>query len=200
MITVVEAPERIVSLEEAKAHLRVTGAADDNLIGIFLDAAQGKIDGPKGWLGRSLGAQTLELALCEFPHCIVLPFGPVTSVVSIKYDDADGTEQTLDSDAYRLAGNVIELASGGSWPAVHDQLNSVRIRYEAGTVPVPAEAKSAVLLMTGIFFSHAKRDAQLKKSTVEGVGSREWDMSGNFDIAANKAAVSLVSGLKVWTV
>lgn len=199
-VYVVTPPPAIVSLAEAKAHLRVTVEADDTLIGTFLAAAQGHIDGPGGWLGRSVGLQTLELRQDAFDGCITLPCGPIVSVSSVKYDDANGAEQTVDAADYYFAGNIIERTIGTSWPTVFRQRESVRVRYQAGYSTIPAPIKAAVLIMTGIFYSHAKRDAQLRRETVDGVGSREWDMSGTFDVAADRTVSALLTPYRAFSV
>jgi len=109
-----------------------------------------------GWLGRSLSKQTLELRRCGFPTWIDLQYGPVLSVVSVKYDDADGNEQTLDPSLYVVHGSIIARAPGAAWPAVRQGGESVRVRYEAGqarTLPDMAERQADQ--MRGIVASRA---------------------------------------------
>lgn len=162
-VIVITPPLRIVSLAAAKAHLRVDDDAEDTLIAAFSDAAQAHIDGPDGWLGRSLGKQTLELRRCGFPTYVELPFGPVLSVASVKYVDQDGVEQTLDPSAYAVHGNIVARAHGALWPRVRTELESVRVRYDAGypdtegaepKSTVPAPIVSAVKLMIGDLFEN----------------------------------------------
>ncbi|AZO77490.1 MULTISPECIES: head-tail connector protein [unclassified Bosea (in: a-proteobacteria)] len=162
-VVVVTPPLRIVALAAAKAHLRVDDDAEDTLIEAFSDAAQAHIDGPDGWLGRSLGKQTLELRRCGFPTWIELPFAPVVSVASVKYIDQDGAEQTLDPAAYAVHGDIVARAHGVSWPSVRTELESVRIRYDAGypdtegaepKSTVPAPVVSAIKLMIGDLFEN----------------------------------------------
>ena len=62
--TVVTPPAPIVTLEEAKAHLRVDHADEDALITAVVATATAWLDGPDGWLGRALGEQMLEV---DFP-------------------------------------------------------------------------------------------------------------------------------------
>lgn len=162
-IFVITPPPRIVSAADAKAHLRVDDDAEDALIQAFSDAAQAHIDGPDGWLGRSIGKQTLELRRCGFPTWIELPFGPVRSVASVKYVDPDGIEQTLDPSAYVVHGDIIACAHGVTWPGLRSERENIRIRYEAGypdtvgdapksTVPAPIVA--AIKLMIADLFEN----------------------------------------------
>jgi len=155
-VVVTSPPEPFVTLEEAKAHLRVEqdDTHEDALIEALIAAATGHIDGPEGWLGRAVGEQTLELRRCGFAACIELPYPPVTSVSAVVYDDADGIEQSLDNSVFRLYGPTLALAPGASWPATQSEPESVRVTYAAGYEEVPAPIKQAVLLMVGDMFKH----------------------------------------------
>lgn len=60
-VVVVSPPEPVISFEEAAEHLKLGGnQAERALVEGMIAAATATIDGPDGWLGRSLGAQTLE--------------------------------------------------------------------------------------------------------------------------------------------
>jgi len=148
----------VVSLAEAKKHVRAEDFTDDDsYIESLVAAATGTIDGPNGWLGRALVTQTLEWRGDDF-GCddIELPFPPISAIVSVKYDDTNGTEQTVSSGDYRLVGQPnkprIALAYGSSWPSIRWQGEAVRVRYTAGygaASAVPAPIRQAVLLMVG---------------------------------------------------
>ncbi|MBW6531922.1 head-tail connector protein [Sphingomonas sp. RRHST34] len=161
-VFVVIPPEPVVTLDEAKAHLKVDGSDEDALIEAYVAAATGHIDGPDGWLGRALGVQTLE-ARCDSASCrdvVSLPFPPVIELVSVSYLDRDGIEQMADlADVEQLGANII--ATGAAWPWVggSTRREAVRIRYRAGYAPdtsgaepkstLPAAIRAAILLMTG---------------------------------------------------
>lgn len=108
------AADEVVTLEEARAHLRVdayddpTSTAsppdqisdDDAWISAAIPAARAYCE---QYLGRALATQTVEIATTGFPArsvtdppgpAIILPFGPVQSVTSVDY---------LDQDAYDAA-------------------------------------------------------------------------------------------------
>lgn len=95
------AAELPVTLAEVKAFANVSINDDDTLLTSLLTAATAKTENRTG---TRLITQTLELYLDSFPGTggeIFLP-GPVQSITSVKYIDADGTEQTMDSaDYYR---------------------------------------------------------------------------------------------------
>jgi len=107
-------------------------------------------------ISRKLMPQTWELVVDYFPADEVrLPFGPLQSVVSIKYDDGDGFEQTLDPADYYLddASEVPWVFPTDDWPSdILDAVNSVRVQFIAGyanAASVPAQLKAAVHLKVG---------------------------------------------------
>ncbi|MGO4263911.1 head-tail connector protein, partial [Lysobacter sp. TAB13] len=117
-VVVITAPGSIISLEEAKQHLRVDHDIDDALITGLVAAAQQHIDGPEGWLGRAIGRQTLELRQCGFPQSVIaLPFPPHHEIAEVTYDDSLGAAQTLPPASYKLYGRELMPAPGMSWPA-----------------------------------------------------------------------------------
>ncbi len=149
---------------EAKEHLRVDESADDLLIARLILAARQDLDGREGRLmGVALMTQTWDLYLDAFPmNEICLPLRPLQEIVSIKYDDTNGTEQTVSSTDYIVdiasyRGRVV-LAPGKSWPAARDAINSVRVRFKAGygNTPeaVPAIYRQAMLLLIGHLYEH----------------------------------------------
>lgn len=151
-VLVITPPEPLVTLAEAKAHLRVTTGDEDVLIEGYIAAACAWIDGPNGWLGRSLADQTLEVWGSGFGACERLPYGPVTNITQVKYVDPTGNELTLAPEAYTLAAGHLTLAHGASWPAVRGDAEGVRVQYVAGTNPIPPQARQAVLLLVGQWF------------------------------------------------
>lgn len=163
-IVVIDHPNGFpVSLEEAKKHLHAEEFTDDDVyIEALIAAATGNIDGPAGSLGRALLTQTLEWRGDEFGYCdIRLAFPPIAEVLSVKYDDADGAEQEVSDDDYRLVGQPgmprVALAYGASWPTVRSQSEAVRIQYTAGygdAEDVPAPIKQAILLMVGHWYAN----------------------------------------------
>lgn len=175
-VVVITPPEvPLVSLADAKAHLRVEHDDDNDYIEGLVAAVTKTLDGPDGWLGRALITQTLEWRGDEFPACgdIGLPYPPIASISSVKHDDNDGAEQTVSSGDYRLVGQPsmprIALAYGSSWPSTRWQSEAVRIRYVAGygadPTDVPAPIRHAVLLMVADLYEN--RDATSEKPRTE---------------------------------
>lgn len=104
--------------------------------------------------GLALAPRTLEMALDAFPgddEEIELDMPPVSSVTSITYVDADGAEQTLDSETYALSTygkwpRSVRLTYGNSWPSTRDQKDAVQIRYVTGYASCPKAARQGMLL------------------------------------------------------
>lgn len=145
-----------ITLTEAKAHLRITGADDDTYITSLIVAAR---QGAEHITGRTLMAQTWELALDWFEDAIRLPRPPLTSITSVKYLDDAGALQTMSASAYLLDDHSeparLLPAYDTSWPATRTQANAVLIRYVAGyasAATVPQEIKNWMLLRIGMLY------------------------------------------------
>jgi len=159
-----------LTLAETKQHLRVDATDDDTLIASYIAAARNYCDGQYSWLGRALVTQTWELVIDTFPTSeIVIPLPPLQSVISVKYDDSSGVEQTVASTNYFVdnvsePGWVVPIASF-NWPTTLDGINAVRIRYIAGYPPdassppdlranIPFTIKAGMLLMIGNLYEN----------------------------------------------
>lgn len=157
-----------VTLSEAKAHLRVDHEIEDALIAGFIEAAVAYLDGWHGVLGRAIVTQTWELVLPAFPSCgIRLPLGPVSSVESIAYLDADGESQTLAEEVYTLDGERVVLAAGASWPTTAVAPAAVTVRWIAGDEACPAPLRHAILAVAADMYEH--RSAAISRATHDAV-------------------------------
>jgi len=126
----------LVTLDQAKAHLREDSDEFDDYIAACIAAAVGHLDGYSGVLGRALAEQTWVLHLDRFPiGPLRLPLPPLLAVESIAYIDTAGAAQTLSASVYKvLAGEraTLELAYGQSWPATRAESRAVSITYSCG--------------------------------------------------------------------
>lgn len=148
-----------VSLEEVKEHLRFTYDSEDSLI---LSRIKMITAFCEDQTQLSLMGKTLELIEPSFNCKIVLPRPPVQSIVSIKYLDVNGVEQTLAESEY-VVNNFDEQRAfvmpsyGKSWPDVLPGIDSVKIRYIAGYPSpsiVPEPLKLWILLQIGHWFEN----------------------------------------------
>ena len=196
-VVVVTPPEPVVSLEEAKLHLRVDGDGEDTRISSMIEAATTEIDGPDGWLGRALSRQTL----CAFPapcdwrllgdgrYGFELPYPPTRSqdavvVTAVSYTNSAGDTVGLVSGQWTISSATgAMLTSALSWGAA-----DLAITYETGT-PIPAGQSLAPIdsgLREGIF---------LRLTTLYG---REPDPRAAE--AAERAYDRSVNRLRIWRV
>ena len=167
-LRLVTAPTAVpVDVAAARAQVEVFGTGHDAKLEAMIAAAVGRLDGPRGILGRALIEQEWELALDAFPlGAIEVPLPPLRSVASITYIDSDGDLQTLAPSAYVVDTTsdpgVITPAYGTAWPASRSERNAVRIQFKAGfsadAAGVPAGIKQAILLRVADLFEH--REAQ----------------------------------------
>ncbi len=148
-----------VTVDEAKAHLRLEHALDDTFVGKLITAARQHVE-TVCW--RALLPQTWELRLDEFPagREISLAMGRVRSVTSLKYDDSNDAEQTVSPTDYIVDGAVparLVLRRVASWPGTNGEANCVRVRYEAGytdAADVPQSIKHGILLLISQMYEH----------------------------------------------
>lgn len=140
-----------VTLEEAKAHLRVDVADDDALITSLIGAATLEAE---HLMQRAIMPQTWTLTLDSFqqhrahywltkrpPQGIELNRPPVVGIVSVQYIDTAGVLQTLDPSKYKLIkgeySGAIVPAFGLQWPSVQRQPEAVQITFNAGYADAP---------------------------------------------------------------
>jgi hypothetical protein len=176
-VTVFDQPYALVTLDEVKIGLGEDGNERNALIDAMIMAAQGELDGPKGWLGISVAAQGIEYAADDFSAPICLPYGPVIAINEIRYLDADGAEQVLDAALYELAPDgAVVLADGASWPAVAARKAAVRVRYYAGIEdsfdPRIAIMKTAIILHVRMTMDGVERAAS--RSAIESIVRTMW--------------------------
>ncbi|WP_310619681.1 head-tail connector protein [Flexibacterium corallicola] len=173
--------EQVLSLEETKRHCRVDSSDFDTEIQALIDTATTHLDGYSGTLGRCLCNQEWQIQGSCFGYdiAITLPFPDVSSV-SVKYLDRDGQEQVFSDVNYELGnsylGSFIQLKSGVSWPEINGSLSAVSIQFVAGyggAEDVPADIKTAMLMMIGHWFEHSE-------SVAVGVGASEVPLSSQF--------------------
>lgn len=202
-VVVISGPAVVVQASEART-ARVFSADDgDDYVNALLAIAQAQIDGPTGWLGRAIGAQTLELR-CDyfgaFDTRLLCP--PVKQVVSVEVEGVNGS-QTVDPPIYRLVGLPerprLALVYGAVWPSFRPAEDAVRIRYEAGYVTVPAPIKHAIIMMAGVLRDAVPSDSgALKSETVEGVGRWDYALPDGAAEAMQKVAETLLSPYRVY--
>lgn len=149
-----------ISLAEVRSHMKIDSASENARLERLINAATGFYDGEYGLLDRAIVSQTWELHLDEFPASeIKMPLPPLISVTSVKYDDVNGVEQTVDSGDYYVdtvsqPGWIVPV-SGFCWPSTLDAINTVRVRFVAGYSTVPESMKLGLLNTVQLLFENA---------------------------------------------
>lgn len=159
-----------VTLEEMKAHLRVTDTASDSYISSLITAA-------RQWAEHYTGVRFVQRSfvwtLDEFPAdsrtALIFPVAPVDSVTSVTYLDTNGDSQTWSALLYRLSKDDhfprLLPAYGESWPSARDISDAVTVTFVAGYDPdsnspvdhaanVPAPVKHAIKLLCGHWYEN----------------------------------------------
>ncbi|MEY9674544.1 head-tail connector protein [Bradyrhizobium elkanii] len=150
-----------ITLDEAKAHLRVDhNDEDDTIQGMIVAAtiaAQNECQ-------RRFVTQTVEWVLQHW--CggrIVLPIAPVAKdgIVSITYTDLAGVEQTLPTEQYvvQTLGYTVRIIPpmGSIWPLVkRDAPEPIVIQFKVGTAvdQIEANVKAAIKLTLGHLYEN----------------------------------------------
>lgn len=155
VITPVASP--VIDLATLRAHLRLDLLGelthpDDALITAYLSAAR---EYAEHYTQRSVGAQTLELALDTFPDAgIELPLG-AASITSIKYTDSALDVQTISSADYTLDdySHTHWAIPVSTWPTPAEVANAVKVRYVTPAA-LPSAVHSALLLFVGHLYEN----------------------------------------------
>jgi len=158
----------VLTLAEAKLHLRVDGSDEDSLIAGYIAAAENLC---RAKTQRAIAQCTFQLALDSFPDSpIELQFPPLVSVQSIKYYDLDGVLQTIDPVDYFLDKVSepcwVSPAYGLTWPETQDRINAVLVDYTAGYLTVPDDLKVWMLLAIGFLYQN-RSTANIGSSVTE---------------------------------
>lgn len=106
------------------------------------------------YIKRAFIETTFRLTLDAFPSgAFYLPRPTLRSVTSVKYLDANGTQQTLSAsnytvDIYTEPGRIVP-AYGLSWPTHRQDTNSIEVIYKAGygttAGSVPRSVRDAII-------------------------------------------------------
>lgn len=120
-----------LTVDEAKARLRITSSDEDEVI-------LRMIAGATQWCERILGwrlcEQTWKIELDDFPTKIRIPYPPLQSITHIKYYDENNIQQTLSSSEYYVDSSSypgrIEYVT--SWPSYYDKPNTIEIQFVCG--------------------------------------------------------------------
>lgn len=149
-----------VTLDEAKAQVRVTGSDEDPLIQGYIAAATEYV---QGYQWSQLITATFVQRQDFFPPSISpisLYRNPNPVVTSIQYLDTGGVTQTLDPTLYVVDPYIVPAlivpAYTKFWPTSRWHINDVTVTYTAGYgasgAAVPQVTKQAILLLVSQWY------------------------------------------------
>lgn len=169
-LSLVAPPQAIpVTVDEAKAHLRVVGDEENALILGLIRAATQYLDGRDGVLGFALMPQQWRQDFSGFSRRMRLRLDPLISVDEVTYTDADGLPVVIPATDYRLriraTGAEVGFADEYQFP--HPLRGSdVSVTFTAGRDVVPAPIKQAILLHVGTLYQHREMSAEKWQPTM----------------------------------
>ena len=138
LVQTVAPTQKPITLEEAKAFLRVTDTADDATINLLIGAVTDHVENVTN---RQLNTATYEL-FCE-SFITKLPKNPIQALTKIEYMDVDGSYIELDSTTYYLyENNGVACIHYEELPTVYEHKKSVKISFVSGYLTVPDAIKS----------------------------------------------------------
>lgn len=164
-----------VSVEEAKAWLRVDATEEDALIEGTIAAAVSSLEGRHGMLGRCLITQTWRQDFDDWGaySYLSLPFSGVSAVV-VKYFDSDNVEQTVSSADYELVedecGCRVSFLDGFSEPAVYARADAVRVTMTCGfgtAEDVPAAIRLAIKMTVAHWYEHREATGHIPMGAMQ---------------------------------
>jgi uncharacterized phiE125 gp8 family phage protein len=184
--------EPAVTLDDAKAHLRVDHDAEDDAITVLLQAA---IDTCGDEAGRAFDRAPYLYSDGCWPHCgyIDLPLAPVQSVDAVEYVDENGATIALEPETWNWQrtsqGARVRLDPDFDLPDLATDFQAegrqVRVTFTAGYLPpsevqddspgdlrLPSQARAAVLLTLGHFYANREAVVVGKTAVPLPIGAR----------------------------
>lgn len=165
----------ILTLTQAKAHLRVFHNEDDTYIRELVAAARDYISGPRS-TGYALCLQSWRLAMDEFPPVIEIGLRPVQSITRITYRDHNDEVQELDPSAYWFDGDqrpaVIKLK--GDAPRTSKAPGALKIEFVAGyadQAEIPADFIHAARVLVAHWMLHREATGEVTSELPFSVGA-----------------------------
>jgi uncharacterized phiE125 gp8 family phage protein len=152
-------PAPLITLGEAKAHLRVLHDWEDEVISSYIGAATASLDGVSGEYGFPVTTQRWSLSArgVDASGRLYLPVVPAASLHSITYWPETGAQVTANLADWALYGNderaFIEPVSG-IWPELADRVDAFSVVWNAGYAVVPDDIKTVAKLVVGDLYAN----------------------------------------------
>lgn len=148
-------PLDIVSLDEAKAHLRVLIPDDDALITGIIRAAVQHVEGLcQSWIGTEVQGvaifnqwPTLD---ADFFYKYYVRLANVKSIDTVKY--YNGSEMTTLPGVESSVNSLPAVVIVTQMPVLLRRLDNIEITFKAGYDTIPAPLKQAILILIGSMY------------------------------------------------
>jgi uncharacterized phiE125 gp8 family phage protein len=154
-----------VSVDEAKAQLKISWDTEDDLLADYISEARAYCENV---LFRALIAQTRIAYFDSFNYsgdCALTLFGPAASVESITYRDTEGTDQTLAAEDYILGSDTVAtLIPSDSWPSVKAGPECVRVAYTCSPGFISPDIKASVKLRLSRLYAQREDPTDAKRT------------------------------------
>jgi len=163
LLTRTAAPAALLTLAEIKAQCNIAHSDDDTMLGALGDAAAALLDGPDGMVGRALVSQewTLQITPPSGRNPVSFPLGPLISLDTVSYYDADNASQTLDlADLTTYSSRDFAYVVpdiGTAWPAMYARPDALTLVFTCGHATVPANVLHAAKALVSHWYEN--RDA-----------------------------------------
>lgn len=156
----------MISLEQAKTYLRVTGTAEDTLIEGFIASA---VDHVESATGKKLERTVVTQMADRFDTYLPLDWGPDPEDLVITYVDEDGASQDV------VDANIVSARAypADAWPTAKPN-TPVILEYTAGYTTVPPELNQAILLHVRMQYDEERtgKDTKYVRSAIEAAINR----------------------------
>lgn len=149
-----------ITLVEAKAHLRVDFADEDDYIDTIIATGRSACE---TYCNRVFITQTWRQNIDYFTNPIKMQVNPIISLGSLKYYDADETQQTITDTSANMQKDFnsdVGLIYEGlttSFPSIGDTVNPIEIITVCGygdASDVPVKIKHAIKLMVSHLYEN----------------------------------------------
>jgi len=148
-----------VTVAEAKAHLRVDGAAEDTLIASLIMTSRLHVEAA---LDLALITQSWRLVLDRWPQArhVVLPLRPLQTVEEVRVIASDGEPTIVAASAYLVDAVRAppRLVRRSPLPVPGREVGGIEIDFTAGygdaAEDVPAPIRQALLQLVAHWYEH----------------------------------------------
>ena len=164
-----------ISVEEARRQCRITDTSEDDLLSTYITAARECVEKLRG---LACVNQTWDVYFERLDGDLLLPVMPVSSVTSVKYQDASNAQQTLAATYYETAEwnrfGIIRTKYNQVWPSTLGHHDDVVVRvvfgYGASGASVPGPVRQVIRWLVGHQFEN-------REPILTGTISKELEMT-----------------------